>query len=285
MSIGNLYYHRLAEAFKHVFAIRLNLGDPDYVNTTDARNALLDLNYMTRLQKETSDDNVLPLDEYGGIYNITRANSLVVDHGTTHLSVIDSYGNAVALTSTINTYFGSKVMSSITNMLYNNEMDDFSIPGTSNYFGLAASPYNYPAPFKRPLSSMSPSFVYDKENKLRLVGGASGGPRIITATAQVILNYFGKGLDILDAVIAPRLHSQLLPNTLYIENNTQLLSTLLFGHSIELSDDILKVLHQKNHFTNKTTDVGITQFIVVDVDTNTLKAVSDPRKGGLPSAQ
>ena len=187
VSQGLLYAHRLVEAMKHGFAMRLHLGDPEYVNTTEVVAALLSSEYMQQLQEGSLDASVLPLRDYGGEFNMTA--TAPKDSGTTHLSVVDAAGNAVALTSTINTYFGSKVVSPSTGILLNNQMDDFSIPGASNYFGLAPSPFNSPAPHKRPLSSMSPSIVLQgssgSANSVRLVGGASGGPRIITATLQV----------------------------------------------------------------------------------------------------
>jgi gamma-glutamyltranspeptidase/glutathione hydrolase/leukotriene-C4 hydrolase len=184
VSQGLLYTHRLVEGMKHGFAMRLHLADPEYVNTTEVVRALLSYDFMRDLQLHTMDDTVLPLAAYGGKYNMTYISP--PDSGTTHLSVVDKQGNAVALTSTINTYFGSKVVSPSTGILFNNQMDDFSIPGASNYFGLAPSPFNYPAPYKRPLSSMSPSIILEgATGKLRLVGGGSGGPHIITATLQV----------------------------------------------------------------------------------------------------
>jgi len=161
---------------------------------------------------------------------------LPTDHGTTHLSVVDNDGNAVALTSTVNTYFGSKVVSKSTGIVLNNQMDDFSVPGASNYFGLIASPYNYPQPGKRPLSSMSPSVLVHKTRevvidgvtyeqggsrrtrKVRLVGGGSGGPRIISATAQVILNAITLGKGVLSSVIQPKIHHQLVPYKIYAEH-------------------------------------------------------------------
>lgn len=186
VSQGAIYYHRLVEAMKHGFAMRLHLADPEYVNTTEVVRALLSYDFMRDLQLMSPDDTVLPLSHYGGKYNMTHISPK--DSGTTHLSVVDAQGNAVALTSTINTYFGSKVVSPSTGILFNNQMDDFSIPGASNYFGLAPSPYNYPAAYKRPLSSMSPSIVLDGHTgKVRMTGGASGGPKIITATLQVAL--------------------------------------------------------------------------------------------------
>lgn len=129
------------------------------MNVTAPINALTSDEFMSDLQRLTKDNAVLPLEAYGGIFNVKAASA--VDHGTTHLSVVDSDGNAVAMTSTVNTYFGSKVISPSTGtsdrctnelsvnsssvgILFNNEMDDFSIPGSANFFGLAPSPFNYP---------------------------------------------------------------------------------------------------------------------------------------------
>lgn len=184
-SMGNTYYHWLVEAMKHAFAMRLSLGDPDYVNTTAVSNALLSDDYMASLAATSySNQQALDIGQYGGEYNYHHIASQE-DHGTSHLSVVDRWGNAVSMTSTVNTYFGSKIISPSTGILFNNQMDDFSIPGAANYFGLAPSPYNYPEPGKKPLSSMSPCFVLDCLGRVRLAGGGSGGPRIITATAQV----------------------------------------------------------------------------------------------------
>jgi gamma-glutamyltranspeptidase len=184
VSLGSLYYHYLVEGMKHGFAMRLHLADPGYMNDTDVVDALVSDAYMGNLAAGTSTTSVLQeLKDYGGKYNMTYI--LPKDQGTTHISVIDSQGNAVSLTSTVNTYFGSKVISPSTGILFNNQMDDFSIPGASNYFGLAPSPANYPEPFKRPLSSMSPSVILDSAGKVVMAVGASGGPKIITATLQV----------------------------------------------------------------------------------------------------
>jgi gamma-glutamyltranspeptidase/glutathione hydrolase/leukotriene-C4 hydrolase len=191
VSQGSAYYHYLIECFKHIFAIRTNLGDPFYVNTTNVYNAILSEEYMNDLEKHHTNDLHIQksLYDYGGKYNLQF--SAKDDAGTTHLSVIDSDGNAVSFTSTVNTYFGSKVISPSTGILFNNQMDDFSIPGSPNFFGLPPSPFNYPEPYKRPLSSMSPSIVLDQYHRVRLIGGASGGPRIITSTAQarLVLNF------------------------------------------------------------------------------------------------
>lgn len=279
-TLGNIYYHRLLEGMKHVFAVRLSLGDPQYVNTTAPLDALLSDAYMSSLAAlRTSDHHTQPLDTYGGMFNMSYANK--VDHGTSHISVLDSHGLAVAMTTTVNTYFGSKVISPSTGLLFNNEMDDFSIPNALNYFGLASSPLNFIAPGKKPLSSMSPSMLLDKYGNIRLVGGASGGPRIITATAQTILNYIGRGMDIVSAVTAPRVHNQLV-GTEDLEAQS-----LIIGGSIVMPDSIWKLLQStcQQNLTAQTGSMGVAQFISVDPDTGIRTAVSDPRKNGRPAVQ
>jgi gamma-glutamyltranspeptidase/glutathione hydrolase/leukotriene-C4 hydrolase len=280
VSQGGIYYHRLAEAMNHAFAIRISLGDPAFVNTTGPIDALLSENYMGELRGITSDTHCLSLIEYGGKYNYTHAS--IEDHGTTHLSVVDSKGNAVALTSTINTYFGSKVVSPSTGIIFNNQMDDFSIPNSANYFGLHPSPVNYPEPGKRPLSSMSPSLVLDSSgSKVRLIGGGSGGPRIITATVQVILNFIGLGMDLLSAVTEPRIHTQLFPQYVDVEDHY-----LVSGLKIQASSLVYKSLLNRYHnITHHNGSMGVSQFISIDPDSNLITAVSDPRKGGIPSGQ
>ena len=286
VSSGGVYHHRLVEALKHGFAMRLNLGDPEYVNTTDVFSALLNKNYMQSLQEATSDSAVLPLTSYGGKYNMKYY--ATKDSGTTHLSVVDAQGNAVALTSTINTYFGSKVVSPSTGILFNNQMDDFSIPGASNYFGLAPSPFNYPEPYKRPLSSMSPSIVLDSlaPHKVRLTGGASGGPKIITSTLQVILNTLGFGMDPLSALTAPRLHTQLLPDMVEVEDSIlEVLGTQPTPITITADASVYEALNSRGHrnVTRYTGGMACTQFITIDRDTGLIHAVSDPRKDGRPA--
>ena len=290
---ADLYAHRLTEASKHAFALRLNLGDPSFVNCSAAIAALLSAPFMSSLRAATRDDDVLPLRSYGGAFNLDRpgAGRLPEDHGTTHLSVLDRWGHAVALTSTVNTIFGSKVMSRSTGIVFNNQMDDFSVPGSANYFGLHPSPLNYPEPRKRPLSSMSPCVVFRPTEgggeAVRAVGGASGGPRIITATAQVLLNLLGKGMGLAEAVRAPRLHSQLLPDTVFVEDQTLVQSAGgPAGLRIQAGDDVFEALRARGHNTTDCTgSMGVAQFVAVDPDSGRRWAASDPRKGGQPARE
>ena len=203
---GALGTHRLVEAFKHAFAMRMNLGDPEVPppNTSNVPNIsgavrdMLSPAFNAALRAMTKDDATLPLGAYGARWN------LVEDHGTTHVSVVDADRNAVAMTSTINTNFGSKVVSRSTGILLNDEMDDFSVPNETNHYGLAPSAANFIAPRRKPLSSMSPTVVLDaNQNPPRVVAvaGASGGPRIITAVAQVLLNVLARGMSPLEALM------------------------------------------------------------------------------------
>jgi len=217
------------------------------------------------------------MEMYGGKYNCHYAASM--DSGTTHLSILDSDGMAVAVTSTINTEYGSKVVSPSTGILLNNQMDDFSIPGSANYFHLSPSPLNYPAPFKKPLSSMSPSILLDSNSgEVKLIGGASGGPRIITATAQVILNVIARGMDLLSAVVAPRLHNQLFPEKVDLEYEHQ----IRYGTStITTTQQVFQDLVDRGqNATMYDSGMGVTQFVVLQ--DGEITAVADPRKGGLP---
>ena len=133
------------------------------------------------------------------------------DHGTAHLSLVDSWGNAVAVTSTINQEFGAEIRSPTTGIIFNDQMDDFSYPGITNGFNLPPPPSNFVVPGKRPLSSMAPSVFVDGAGEVRLVVGASGGTKITTATALVAVLTELQGWQLEQSVDTPRLHHQLSP--------------------------------------------------------------------------
>lgn len=150
------------------------------------------------------------MDYYGPGFDI------VEDKGTMHISVLLNDGSAVSLTSTVNLLFGSKLMDPATGIILNNEMDDFSIPGTKNYFDLPPSPYNFIQAGKRPLSSCVPTIV-ETDGKVDIVIGASGGSMITSSVVNVLLSILNFQKDPLKSLLEPRIHHQLIPNGVVTE--------------------------------------------------------------------
>jgi gamma-glutamyltranspeptidase/glutathione hydrolase len=209
------HLHVLVEAAKHGFADRARwLGDPDFVAVPIA--TLTAPAYHRALAARLDDDRVLPIESYGTPDD--GPGTLPDDGGTTHLSVIDADGNAVALTSTTNLAFGAHLAAGETGVLLNNQMDDFSLaPGTANDFGLIGGARNAVAPRKRPLSSMSPTIVLAPARDgggVKLVLGGAGGPTIISGTLQVLSGVLDFDLDAQAASSAPRVHHQWRPDRL-----------------------------------------------------------------------
>lgn len=163
------------------------------------------------INRNITDDTTHDASYYDPIFDVPQ------DSGTTHLSVVDRWGGAVSLTSTVNLIFGSRVMTTRSGIILNDEQDDFSIPGEINAFGLPPSPYNYPEAGKRPLSSTSPMIAEYEDGSFYAAMGGSGGSRIFGAVAQSFLN-LEWGMDISEAIEAPRVHDQLFPPTVTIES-------------------------------------------------------------------
>ncbi|VDL92404.1 unnamed protein product [Schistocephalus solidus] len=183
---GYLYYHRLLETFKFAFGKRSHLSDEAFLseNATKLLKRLQTLKFADELQSKISDEHTQDLSYYGSVWSTGN------QEGTSHISILADNGDAVAVTSTINTKFGSKMVGRRTGVLFNNEMDDFSSPNTSDYFGLAPAQENFIRPGKRPLSSMSPViFTHPTNGSVRLVIGASGGSLILTSIANVCTTF------------------------------------------------------------------------------------------------
>ncbi|KAI8896724.1 gamma-glutamyltranspeptidase, partial [Globomyces pollinis-pini] len=200
--------HRLVEAFKHGFAVRGYLGDPIdpiFQNISSIALKFMQKEFAQSIIPLIHDNRTYPPEYYEPSFDV------LTDHGTMHVSVLTETGESVALTSTVNLIFGSKVMDPTTGIMLNDQMDDFSIPGVSNAFGLAPSPYNFVQPRKRPLSSSVPTII-QKDGSVVAVLGASGGSHISTSTLQVLVRMLDMNMDADDAVSSPRIHHQLLPN-------------------------------------------------------------------------
>lgn len=216
--------HKLVECMKWMASARSNFGDFTlHASNVTFRDHLLEKYTSDKWADHIvasgaySDKQTFPWNHYHPKYELTEP------HGTSHFSIVDSDDNSVAMTTTVNLVFGSMVYDNHTGVVLNNEMDDFSIPGAPNAFNLTPSVYNYIEPFKRPLSSTSPTIIMAPSNgtsKPDLIIGAAGGSRITTATFQAIVRILHQKLPLLDAISYPRLHHQLIPQYVMVENLT-----------------------------------------------------------------
>jgi len=223
-----LAVHLTVEAFRRAFFDRADfLGDPDFSRIPVAQ--LIDKQYAAAWRESidpahasVSKDLHRPaifseLEQYAALHPLPR--TMVEPNHTTHYSVVDPEGDAVAVTTTLNASFGSGVTAEGLGFLMNDEMDDFaSKQGTPNMFGLIQGPANAIGPGKRPLSAMAPTIVL-KDNKLFMVLGSPGGPRIITTVANILMGVVDYGMNIQEAVNAPRFHHQWLPDVTDVEQD------------------------------------------------------------------
>ncbi|EAP3675876.1 gamma-glutamyltransferase [Salmonella enterica] len=246
----------MAEAEKYAYADRSEyLGDPDFVNVP--WQALTSKTYAKSIAGQIDMNKAKPSSEI-------RPGKLAPYESdqTTHFSVVDKDGNAVAVTYTLNTTFGTGIVAGNTGILLNNQMDDFSAkPGVPNVYGLVGGEANAVGPKKRPLSSMSPTIVV-KDGKTWLVTGSPGGSRIITTVLQMVVNTIDFGMNVAEATNAPRFHHQWLPDELRVEKG--------------FSPDTLKLLEQKGQKVALKEAMGSTQSIMVGPD-GELYGASDPR--------
>lgn len=246
----------MAEAEKYAYADRSEyLGDPDFVKVP--WQALTSKEYAKSLAQQIDVNKAKPSSQIRpGKLEPYESNQ------TTHFSVVDKEGNAVAVTYTLNTTFGSGIVAGNTGILLNNEMDDFSAkPGVPNVYGLVGGDANAVGPGKRPLSSMSPTIVV-KDGKTWLVTGSPGGSRIITTVLQMVVNSIDFGMNVAEATNAPRFHHQWLPDELRVEKG--------------FSPDTLRLLEQKGQKVAVKEAMGSTQSIMVGPD-GMLYGASDPR--------
>ncbi|KAJ6441766.1 gamma-glutamyltranspeptidase [Purpureocillium lavendulum] len=262
--VGNLTAHRFAEAMRFAYGARVELGDPDYVDGVRAfEDRMLSDANARRIRASISDDHTQPVDAYDPDGTGSYAPP---GHGTSHVVTADASGMATSLTTTINLLFGAQIMDPASGVILNNEMNDFSIPGVRNEFGFEPSEANYIRPGKRPLSSVTPVIASDPSRGGALVAtvGAAGGSRIITATTAALWHVLEHAMSMRDALAAPRMHDQLMPNTLLLEHdfdNGTAASLAARGHDI----------------TRVAPGLSAVQGIMV-LDDGAFEAASEPRQ-------
>jgi gamma-glutamyltranspeptidase/glutathione hydrolase len=253
--------HLIVEAFKLAFADRAHwLGDADFV---DVPRGLLAKEYAAGLAAKIDLERATEVPQHGTPPNWRQD---LFNRHTTHVAAADAEGNWVAITATVNTSFGSKVIVPGTGVVLNNEMDDFSIaPGVPNAFKLIGAENNAIAPGKRPLSSMSPTIVLDRDGRPRLTVGAAGGPKIITQVVLAIVRTLDFGESLEEAISGPRFHHQWRPDLVY--------------HEADLAPATAEALAAKGHSLEALTAGGVSQAIVAQPGGGFI-GVAEPRVSG-----
>ncbi len=252
------FVHIFCEISKLAFADRsLHLGDPDFYNIPSA---MLDSNYLNSRKLKINSNYAVPSEEIlPGNFRVTESDA------TTHVSICDKDGNMIALTYTINSEYGSKLVVEGAGFLLNNEMDDFSVkPGVPNYFGLIGGEANKVEPNKKMLSSMSPTLIME-EGQPHLILGSRGGSKIITTIAQAIINKVRFNLRPEEIVAFPRFHHQWIPDKLYLEEES-------FG--IDLKQELIKRGH---NVTERSRYGGLN---IIYIENGMMIPASDPRGDG-----
>jgi gamma-glutamyltranspeptidase/glutathione hydrolase len=260
--------HVWAEAAKRAFVDRNTyLADPDFIS--QPVDVLISDAYAAMRRQDIDIDRATPFEEVlPGLPSETSGAAPREGGDTTHYSIVDGSGNAVAVTTTLNSLYGSGVTVAGAGFLLNNEMDDFAAsPGTANQFGLVQGEGNAIEPEKRMLSSMSPTVVLDAAGRVKLVTGSPGGPTIISSVAQMISNVVDFDMDVASATAAPRLHHQHVPDVLSYERD---------GLTSEVESALRGLGHNVESLVGYQ---GDTQSILVLPD-GTRTGVADPRRGG-----
>jgi gamma-glutamyltranspeptidase/glutathione hydrolase len=255
------FQHLLAETMKLAFADRAYwLGDPDFARVPKG---LIEKNYAKSLAAKINLAKATPVADHG---TPPAADESVFLKHTTHVATADADGNWVAMTQTVNTSYGCKVIVPGTGVVLNNQMDDFSIaPGQPNAFGLIGAEANAVAPLKRPLSSMSPTIVLENGQPVMTVG-AAGGPTIISQVLQALVRRIDLGLPLDQALAQPRIHHQWSPDAVRIET--------------KLDESLQKALTSRGHKVTPVASMGVTQAIELDRASGEFLGVHDPRVPG-----
>ena len=251
--------HTIIEAERRAFADRNTyLGDPAFVHDPVSR--LLNADHIAKMRATIDPDKATPSSDIKGSLGSTEGTN------TTHYSVVDAKGNAVAVTYTINYLFGVGQIAGDTGFFLNNEMDDFtSKPGVPNSFGLVQGKANDIQPGKRPLSSMSPTVVLNKNGTLFMVTGSPGGSTIISTTLESIINVIDFAMNMQQSVNAPRLHQQWLPDTVMMEPGL-------------LTPEVKSKLEAMGHTFKEIKSWGADEAILRNPKTGLLEGANDRRR-------
>jgi gamma-glutamyltranspeptidase/glutathione hydrolase len=253
-------YHLMAEAMRRAFADRAEyMGDADFVKVPIA--GLIDKSYADKLRSTINTERASSSTD-------VRAGrpAGVESEDTTHFTVVDAQGNAVANTYTLNNSYGSAAMAKGTGILLNDEMDDFAAkPGTPNMYGLIQGERNAVAPKKRPLSAMTPTIVLRKDGSLWFTVGSPGGPTIINTVLCIITNVIDYEMNIQEAIDAPRIHHQWLPDE-------------LVGEPSGFSSDTQRALSVRGHTLGKLRYLGDAEGIMIEEKTKMRLGATDPRR-------
>lgn len=263
------YIHHIIEAMKYAYADRTyHLGDADFYPVP--KDQLLSKEYAKLIFNRiySASNTAVPSSEIKSF----EIKQTYESKETTHYSVYDSFGNAVSVTTTINSAFGSGIVVEGAGFLLNNEMDDFSgKPGVMNQFGLMGTDANSIQPGKRMLSSMTPTIILENGEPFIIIG-SPGGSQIITTVLQVVLNCIDFDMNIREAIEAPRIHHQWMPDSIFYEQKA-------------LSSEVKqKLLEMGYHFWDDGADsriIGIAEGIMIDPTNGIIYGASDPRGGGM----
>ena len=258
------HIHLLAEAWRRAYADRNHtVADPDFTDVP--LDVLIDPAFGAWRARDIERDRATPSTAVGPAVDAYRREGT----STTHVSIVDGDRNAVALTTTINSWYGAKLVAAGIGIVLNNDMDDFTAkPGVANQFGLVQGAANRVEPGKRMLSAMAPTVVLDPDDRLALVLGTPGGSTIITTVFQVLSNVVDHGMGVAEAVLAPRVHHQHLPDQIFFEPHglpPAVVSELeAMGHRVRVRDEL-------------SGDMEAIQAL----PDGTLQGMADPRRGGV----
>ncbi|GFO36692.1 gamma-glutamyltranspeptidase 1 [Plakobranchus ocellatus] len=258
-----LTYHRIIEAFKFAYGKGADLGDEDFVDISQIAKEMTSRAFSEATRALINDSHTQPTSYY-------KAKAAMIDEeGTSHLSVIDGQGNVVAVTSTIHKYFGNRMKGRRTGIVFNNEMNDFSVPHSpSPMYGFPVSPANAIRPGKRPMSSMSPAIIWDEnQKKTRMVTGAAGGSRIPSVVAKNIIDVLWLNRSLSESVDLGRFHHHLVPASVELEGT----------FSKEIEEGLKAKAHDVELLTAKTVIQAIDILGIEEI-----VATADFRKGGEP---